>query len=66
MPRLKPGGLFVTDNVLWHGRVTEKQPETASTRAIQEFNRMLHSSRELFPVIIPLRGGVAVAVKESS
>ena len=61
----KPGGLFVTDNVLWHGRVTEKQPEQASTRAIQEFNRMLYSSRELFPVIIPLRDGVAVAVKEA-
>ena len=65
VPRLKPGGLFVSDNVLWHGRVTEKQPEQASTRAIQEFNRMLYSSRELFPVIIPLRDGVAVAVKES-
>jgi len=65
VPRLKPGGLFVTDNVLWSGRVTQKQPEQASTRAIQEFNRMLYSSRELFPVIIPLRDGVAVAVKES-
>jgi len=65
VPRLKPGGLFVTDNVLWHGRVTQKEPEQASTRAIQEFNRMLYSSRELFPVIIPLRDGVAVAVKEA-
>ena len=65
VPRLKPGGLFVSDNVLWHGRVAEKQPELASTRAIQEFNRMLYSSRELFSVIIPLRDGVAVAVKET-
>jgi len=63
--RLKPGGLFVSDNVLWHGRVAEKQPELASTRAIQEFNRMLYGARELFPVVIPLRDGVAVAVKES-
>jgi len=66
VPRLKPGGLFVSDNVLWHGRVAEKQPELASTRAIQEFNRMLYSSRELFPVIIPLRDGVAVAIKNAS
>jgi predicted O-methyltransferase YrrM len=65
VPRLKPGGLFVTDNVLWSGRVTQKKPEQATTRAIQEFNRMLYSSRELFPVIVPLRDGVAVAVKES-
>ena len=66
VPRLKPGGLFVTDNVLWSGRVIEKEPEDASTRAIQEFNRMLYSSRELFPVIVPLRDGVAVAVKQSA
>jgi caffeoyl-CoA O-methyltransferase len=65
VPRLKPGGLFVTDNVLWSGRVTQKDPEQASTCAIQEFNRMLYSAGELFPVIIPLRDGVAVAVKES-
>lgn len=63
VPRLKPGGLFVTDNVLWSGHVIEKEPAEASTRAIQEFNRMLYDSRELFPVIIPLRDGVAVAVK---
>jgi caffeoyl-CoA O-methyltransferase len=66
LPRLKHGGLFVTDNVLWSGRVTQKSPADASTRAIQEFNRLLYDSRELFPVIIPLRDGVAVAVKESS
>jgi len=66
LPRLKPGGLFVADNVLWHGRVAEKQPKLATTRAIQEFNRMLYDSRELFPVIIPLRDGVAVGVKSPS
>jgi caffeoyl-CoA O-methyltransferase len=64
VPRLKPGGLFVTDNVLWSGRVAQKNSD-ASTRAIQEFNRLLYESRELFPAIIPLRDGVAVAVKET-
>src|SRR6476619_7459193 len=38
-PRVKKGGLFVTDNVLWSGRVTESKPTEASTKAIQEFNR---------------------------
>jgi len=64
VPRLKPGGMFVSDNVLWHGRVAEMQPELASTRAIQEFNRLLYSSPDLFPVIIPLRDGVGVALKD--
>jgi caffeoyl-CoA O-methyltransferase len=65
VPRLKPGGLFVADNVLWSGRVTQKNPEQGSTRAIQEFNRLLYSSRELFPTIIPLRDGVALAIKQA-
>ena len=37
LPRLRKGGLFITDNVLWSGRVTEKNPNE-TTKAIQEFN----------------------------
>src|SRR5690242_11115139 len=44
VPRVRKGGLFITDNVLWSGRVAEKEPKEASTRAIQEFNRLLYSS----------------------
>jgi caffeoyl-CoA O-methyltransferase len=61
-PRLKKGGLFVTDNVLWSGRVLEKNPN-ATTKAIQEFNRQLYRSPDFFTTIMPLRDGVAVAVK---
>ena len=65
VPRLKRGGLIVTDNVLWSGRVTQKRPTEKSTSAIHEFNGMLYNSRELFPVVVPLRDGVAVAVKDT-
>ena len=61
VPRLKRGGLFITDNVLWSGRVTD--PKDATTKAIVEFNKMLYSSKELFTTIIPLRDGVAIARK---
>ena len=64
LPRLRKGGLFVTDNVLWSGKVTQKNPGDASTKAIQEFNRMLYSSPDLFTTILPIRDGVAVAVKK--
>lgn len=63
VPRLKKEGLFVTDNVLWSGKVTEKDPKDSNTKAILEFNRLLYSSPELFTTIIPLRDGIAVAVK---
>lgn len=62
LPQLRSGGLLLTDNVLWYGRVV-RRPATAETRAILQFNRMVYSSRELFPAIVPLRDGVAVCRK---
>lgn len=63
VPRLRKGGLFVTDNVLWSGRVTQATPTEATTKAILEFNRLLYSSPDLFTTILPIRDGVAVGLK---
>lgn len=63
VPRLRKGGLFVTDNVLWSGRVAQPNPD-GHTKAILEFNRLLYSSPDLFTTILPIRDGVAVAVKK--
>jgi predicted O-methyltransferase YrrM len=62
-PRLRRGGLFITDNVLWSGRVTETEAKEETTRAIQEFNRRLYGMKEFFTTVLPLRDGLAVAVK---
>jgi len=62
VPRLRSGGLLLTDNVLWSGKVTRKSTD-GRTRAIQQFNKLIYSSSELFPIIIPLRDGVAVCRK---
>ena len=61
--RLRSGGLFITDNVLWSGRVTQRDAKEETTRAIQEFNRRLWASSDFFTTILPIRDGVAVAVK---
>ena len=63
-PRLRKGGLFITDNVLWSGRVAEKSPKEARTKAILEFNRLLYKSPDLYTTILPIRDGLAVAVKQ--
>jgi len=63
-PRLRKGGLFVTDNVLWSGRVAEKNPADPRTKAILEFNRLLYNSPDFFTTILPIRDGVAVALKK--
>jgi len=63
-PRLRKGGLFITDNVLWSGRVAEENPADATTKAILDFNRRLYDSEEFFTTILPIRDGLAVALKK--
>jgi len=64
LPRLRKGGLFVTDNVLWSGKVADPKNKDTSTKAILEFNRLLYGSPDLFTTILPIRDGVAVAIKK--
>ena len=61
--RLRKGGLFITDNVLWSGRVADPRNKEASTKAIRELNQVLYASPEFFTTIMPIRDGVAVAMK---
>jgi caffeoyl-CoA O-methyltransferase len=62
--RLRKGGLFITDNVLWSGRVAQNPPAESTTKAILEFNKLLYNSPDFFTTILPLRDGVAVALKK--
>jgi predicted O-methyltransferase YrrM len=62
LPKLRRGGLLVTDNTLWYGRVVSRAADE-STRTIREFNRRTYAKPTLYPVIVPLRDGVTVAQK---
>jgi predicted O-methyltransferase YrrM len=67
---LRPGGLLVTDNVLWDGEVipgfvaTPKHP-AADTEAIVEYNARITTHADLLTSIVPLRDGLAISVKRS-
>jgi len=61
--RLRKGGLFITDNLLWSGRVCE-EPKDAATQGVVEFTRRLYSDSRFFTTILPLRDGVALAVRQ--
>ena len=64
LPKLRRGGLLITDNTLWSGKAARPAaPEDVHTRGIQEFNRLVYASKELYPVLIPLRDGVTVCRK---
>src|SRR5207248_9514485 len=56
--RLRKGGLLVADNVLWSGKVAEKNPTEASTKAILEFNRLLYSTPNPPPTTPPTTDGI--------
>jgi caffeoyl-CoA O-methyltransferase len=64
LPRLRKGGLLVADNVLWSGKVAETKPAEASTKAIVEFTRQLYAAPDMFTTILPIRDGLAIAIKK--
>jgi predicted O-methyltransferase YrrM len=65
---LRPGGLLVTDNVLWDGEVVpgfveRLQRDSSDTKAIAEYNERLNAHPQLITATVPLRDGVAISVK---
>lgn len=63
IPRLRKGGLLITDNALWYGRVLESIPERESTKGVQEYNKLAFSDPRVFSTIIPISDGVCVSIK---
>lgn len=66
--RIRPGGLYIADNVLWHGRVaiesyTDLVP--GCTEAILEHNRLIFSDSDFDAFINPTRDGVVVARRKT-
>jgi predicted O-methyltransferase YrrM len=59
--RLRPGGLLISDNTLWHERVLNPADQTSS--AVVEFNRNMFTSNEFTACLLPLRDGLTVGVK---
>ncbi len=60
--KVRVGGLFISDNMLWFGRVAEPNPD-ASTRGIQKLTRMLYADPRYVTTIIPLRDGVSISLR---
>ncbi len=60
-PRLKKGGIFVTDNTLWHEAVLN--PQEASDKSVVDFNQKLYRSSQFFTTLLPIRDGICVSLK---
>ena len=59
--RIRPGGLFLSDNTLWSGRVADASARDAWTKAIRAMNRSVANDRNYVASILPLRDGLTVA-----
>jgi caffeoyl-CoA O-methyltransferase len=60
--RIRVGGLYICDNVLWSGRILEPDPDR-NTAAIVEHNRLIAEDERFVSTLVPTRDGVLVAVR---
>jgi predicted O-methyltransferase YrrM len=62
-PLVRPGGLFVSDNMLWQGRVLAPQDGDPATLGVLELMRRLTIDPDFLTVLVPLRDGVTVSLR---
>ncbi len=60
--KLNPGGIILTDNVLWSGKVVEKiQEDDESTRALVKYNTLVAADSRLETIMLPIRDGLSIS-----
>ena len=62
IPRVRRGGFFITDNMLWGGRVVNDASHP-TTQGVLELTRLLFQAPNLYTTILPIRDGVSVSLK---
>ncbi len=60
---LRPGGLVVIDNALWHDRVADPAHRDPETVTIRELGRTVREDEALLPLLLPVGDGLLVARK---
>jgi predicted O-methyltransferase YrrM len=60
---LRPGGLIVIDNVLWHGKVLDESIQDADTVAIRALNEKLHHDERVWLSMVAVGDGMTLACK---
>ena len=60
---LRPGGLLMTDNTLWSGRVADPEVGDADTVALRHYNEHLHRDARIDLSLVPIGDGLTLARK---
>ncbi|WP_179351568.1 O-methyltransferase [Winogradskyella vidalii] len=62
--KLNPGGIILSDNVLWHGKVVEPVgAKDVSTQSILDYNTLLKNDKRIETVVLPIRDGLTISRK---
>ncbi len=62
VPKMNKGGIILSDNVLWSGKVLEPlQPNDISTKVLLEYNERLRNDPRVETVLLPIRDGLTVS-----
>jgi len=62
VPMMNPGGIILSDNVLWSGKVLEAlNPKDMSTKVLLEYNQMVNNDPRVETVLLPIRDGLTVS-----
>jgi predicted O-methyltransferase YrrM len=62
VPRMNKGGIILSDNVLWSGKVLEPlHPKDISTKILLEYNQRLKEDPRVETVLLPIRDGLTVS-----
>ena len=62
LPKMNKGGIILSDNVLWSGKVLEPlHPNDLSTKVLMEYNQLLATDARIETVLLPIRDGLTVS-----
>ncbi len=61
--KLRPGGVLIIDNMIWHGSIFDKKDHTADTQGVREFTHLITTDPGWIVSLVPSRDGMIVAYK---
>ena len=62
--KLRPGGILIIDNMIWHGQILDPNDHENTTEAIREFTKTITTDHDWIVSLIPARDGMIVAYKK--
>tara|TARA_S200000501_G_scaffold170822_1_gene160912 strand:+ start:187 stop:828 length:642 start_codon:yes stop_codon:yes gene_type:complete len=63
-PKLKKGGILITDNVLWSGKILNKTNKgDIDTQTIKKFNSLIKNHKSFETILLPIRDGLSLSRK---